>query len=42
MGINGIGTAEYPATGYQTRKAESSAESGSEGDNKEWRYFYVY
>ena len=31
MGINGIGTAEYPATGYQTRKAERSAESGAVG-----------
>lgn len=27
MGINGIGTAGYPVTGYQTRKAERSAES---------------
>ena len=31
MGINGIGTAGYPVTGYQTRKAERSAESGAAG-----------
>lgn len=29
MGINGIGTTDYPVTGYQTRKAERSAESGA-------------
>ena len=29
MGINGIGAAGYPVTGYQTRKAERSAESGA-------------
>ena len=27
MGINGIGTAGYPVTGYQTKKAERNAES---------------
>ncbi len=31
MGINGIGTATYPVTGYQTRKTERSAESGAVG-----------
>lgn len=31
MGINGIGTVGYPVTGYQTRKAERSAESGAVG-----------
>lgn len=31
MGINGIGAAGYPVTGYQTRKAERSAESGAVG-----------
>lgn len=29
MGINGIGTAGYPVTGYQTREEERSAESGA-------------
>ncbi len=31
MGINGIGTAGYPVTGYQTRKAERNAESRAVG-----------
>ena len=31
MSVNGIGTAGYPMTGYQTRKAEKSAESGTAG-----------
>ncbi len=31
MGINGIGTAGYPVTGYTARKAERSAESGAVG-----------
>lgn len=31
MGINGIGTAGYPLTGYTARKAERSAESGTVG-----------
>ncbi len=29
MGINGIGTAGYPVTGYTARKAERSVESGA-------------
>ena len=29
MSVNGIGTAGYPLTGYQTRKTERSAESGA-------------
>ena len=31
MSVNGIGTAGYPVTGYQTRKAEKSVESGAAG-----------
>ena len=31
MGINGIGTAGYPMTGYTARKAERNAESGAVG-----------
>ena len=31
MGINGIGTAGYPLTGYTARKTERSAESGAVG-----------
>ena len=31
MGINGIGTAGYPVTGYQTKKAERSADSEATG-----------
>ncbi len=31
MSINGVGTAGYPVTGYQTRKAERSVESGATG-----------
>ncbi|MCI9296980.1 MAG: hypothetical protein HFI10_06000 [Lachnospiraceae bacterium] len=31
MGINGIGVAGYPVTGYTARKAERSAESGAVG-----------
>lgn len=31
MGINGIGTAGYPLTGYTARKMERSAESGTVG-----------
>ena len=31
MGINGIGTAGYPLTGYTARKAGRSAESGAVG-----------
>ena len=31
MSVNGIGAAGYPATGYQTRKAERNAESGGVG-----------
>ena len=31
MEINGIGTAGYSVTGYQTRKAERNAESGTAG-----------
>lgn len=31
MGINGIGTAGYPMTGYTARKAERNAESGAAG-----------
>ncbi len=31
MGINGIGAAGYPVTGYQTRKAERNAKSGAVG-----------
>ena len=31
MGINGIGTAGYPLTGYMARKTERSAESGTVG-----------
>ena len=29
MSVNGIGTSGYPVTGYQTRKAERSGESGA-------------
>lgn len=31
MGINGIGTAGYPVTGYTARNAERNAESGAAG-----------
>lgn len=31
MGINGIGAAGYPVTGYKERKPERSAESGTAG-----------
>ena len=31
MGINGIGTAGYPVTGYQTSKTERNATSGTAG-----------
>ena len=31
MSVNGIGTAGYPVTGYQTKKAEKSVESGAVG-----------
>ena len=31
MGINGIGTASYPVTGYTARRAERSVESGAVG-----------
>ncbi len=31
MGINGIGTAGYPMTGYMARRMEKSAESGAVG-----------
>ena len=31
MSVNGIGVASYPVTGYESRKAERSAESGAVG-----------
>jgi hypothetical protein len=37
MGINGIGTAGYPLTGYTERKMERSAEPGTVGFMKRWK-----